>query len=512
MITIQFLAILMTVGFFAKQSVDQKIRTRNASRLRTFIYGVLSFFLIVFYIKTNEVPVIKHNIEIPGIKVAVNDSGEIMDRASVSIVSRFAGNELVDLLKKNTDSVSFHDKEKTQKYGGVRVGLSLYLGSDSLTRFDTIPRNKRFLYNTIIKPSKHRYNVQVVSSRVSSISPFIDKYKMSGSYVKNSDPSSADYYNMASSLSEIEEYGSFEDDNIYDYFDKNSLVFLRYMWTKEEANMPYDYEVPIMTKSMNTMNVFSAADLSQCTYIVSIMSDCPLNKVYFNFDVPVELLPSKCKPDQADAYDIIFKDSLTLERIRNHIMVLHFKMPTMQNVQLVRSLILTTLLSAMLSLFALNFYYLCRKEMNRCRIRRPRLGFQKVWKIKKYWVPSVQRFTAWLFVLLLCLTVMRCCEFYIKVNADLIDYFNYGSLIAAALIVIYYILYLRRIIKSDSVNNSNGEESNSAYLDYIKSIEEKKRQDDEDTQRLFDEQIDVELETEEENNIEEDNLEDNNNK
>ena len=512
MLAIQFLAILMTVGFFAKQSVDQKIRTRNASRLRTFIYGVLSFFLIVFYIKTNEVPVIKHNIEIPGVKVAVNESGEIMDRASVSIVSRFAGNELMELLKKNTDPDDFHDKEKTQEYGGVTVGLSLYM--DSLTRFYTIPRNKHFLDNPNIKPSMHRYNIQVVSSRVSSISPFIDKYKMSESYVENLGPSSANYYNMASSLSEIEKYGGFEDARIYDYFDKNSLVFLQYMWTRDFANTRYDYEVPIKSKSMNTMNVFSAADLSQCTYIVSIMSDCPLKKIYFNFDVPVELLPSKYKPDQADAYDISFKDPKTLERIRNHIMVLHFKMPTMQNIQLVRSLILTTLLSAMLSLFVLNFYYLCRKEMNRCRIRRPRLDFQKVWKIKKYCVASVQRFTAWLFVLILCLTVMRWFECYIKVNADFIDYFNYGSLIVAALIVIYYILYLRRIIKSDSVNNSNGKESNSAYLDYIKSIEEKKRREEEDNQRLFDEQIDVEVEPEEEedNNIEEDNLEDNNNK
>ena len=508
MITIQFLAILMTVGFFAKQSVDQKIRTRNASRLRTFIYGVLSFFLIFFYIKTNQVPVIKHNIEIPGIKVAVNDSGEILDRASVSIVSRFAGNELFEFLKNNVGPNAFSNNEKTQNLGGVTVDLSLYM--DSLTRFDTIPRNKHFLNDYRIKPSKHRYNVQVVSSRVTSISPFIDKYEQP--YLHMFDRGYASSYFIASSLSEMKEHGSFKYDDIYNYFDNNSLFFLEYMWTKDKANVPFDYEVPIMTKSMNTMNIFSAADLSQCTYIVTIMSDCPLNRLYFNFDVPVELLPSKYKPDQSDAYDISFKDSLTLERIRNHIMVLHFKMPTMQNVQLVRSLILTTLLSAMLSLFVLNFYYLCRKEMNRCRIRRPRLGFQKVWKIKKYWVSSVQRFTAWLFVLLLCLTVMRCCEFYIKVNADLIDYFNYGSLIVAALIVIYYILYLRRIIKSDSVNNSNGEESNSAYLDYIKSIEEKKRREEEDNQSLFEEQIDVEVETEEENNIEEDNLEDNNNK
>lgn len=510
MITIQFLAILMTVGFFAKQSVDQKIRTRNASRLRTFIYGVLSFFLIVFYIKTNQVPVIKHNIEIQGVQVAVNDSDSIIDRANISIVSRFDDNKLVKSLVNNTDSNSIHDEEKIQEFGGVTV--ELLMNYDSLTKFKPIFRNRGHLANFDIEPSKHCYAVQIVSSRVSSISPFRGNLEVFPLIAENKDTFPAYYNAIAMSLNETKKIGGFRDNRIYDYFGSNSFFFLQYALTKDTTSLGYRLKMPVVSNALNTMNIFSAADLSQCTYIVCIMSDCPLNYIYFNFDVPVELLPSKYKPDQADAYDINFKDSLTLERIRNHMMVLHFKMPTMQNVQLVRSLVLTTLLSGLLSLFVLNFYYLCRKEMNRCRIRRPRLGFQKVWKIKKYWVSSVQRFTAWLFVIILCLTIVRCCEYYIDVNAEYIDFLNYATLVVAIVIVVYYILYLRRIIKSDSVNNSNGEESNSAYLDYIKSIEEKKRREEEDNQSLFDEQIDVEVETEEENNIEEDNLEDNNNK
>ena len=146
-----FIAILVAFGFWSRQSKDQKIRTSNASWLRTSVYFVLLVMVGVFYYKSNQIPVITHEINIYGIKQATVDSNQtvIQDKASLHIVSRFDNNNLFKRLfeyQKQKDSIGY---VKTQDDGGVAV--ELWLHNDSLTNFRfNVNKNNTFYYYDII--------------------------------------------------------------------------------------------------------------------------------------------------------------------------------------------------------------------------------------------------------------------------------------------------------------------------------------------------------------------------
>lgn len=122
---------------------------------------------------------------------------------------------------------------------------------------------------------------------------------------------------------------------------------------------------------LNTFNFFTAADISQCSYVLGIISDCPIKKFQMTFDIPVELSPLPFKTDVSSAYGFAILDPNNIKEIQNTLITTHIKFPTLANMQLIRSLILTTVLSALLTLFLSNFYFLvCRiiryikKELN----------------------------------------------------------------------------------------------------------------------------------------------------
>lgn len=511
-----FIVILVTFGFWSRQSKDKKIRTSNASWLRTSVYFVLLVMVSVFYYKSNQIPVITHEINICGIKRATVDSNQtaIQDKASLYIVSRFDNNKLFKHLyeyHKQNDTIG---NVKIQDNGGVAVKLSLYNDSSTIFRFN-VNKNNKFYYdnNPLYKDMyNHYYAVSIVSSRISSISPFqpnLETYYSKGVTYMDTIPAYCQI--VISSINEAKKENAFKDSAIYNYYDRNAICSLLQIWAcRVDSLEMLEAFLPIESNVLNSMNFFSAADLSQCTYVVGVMSECPLENIYFNFDVPVEMLPSKFKPTQLDAYDICFKDSFMLEQIRNHVMTLHVKMPTMQNLQLVRSLILTTLLTALLSLFLSNLYYALRRSIKRCKRRKNKsqLDFSFLRRIKKHWEKSLHRTIYFILLVLLLLTVQRCSNYYILIDATKFDMFNYAIICLFVVVVIYYISLFYRMkkgkyktkdIKNDDVNNSD-------MMKYLVEKDIQKRQEEE---RVYSEHIKdygdsiMMDETEEDNNEEE---------
>ncbi len=497
-----FIAILVAFGFWSRQSKDQKIRTSNASWLRTSVYFVLLVMVGVFYYKSNQIPVITHEVQIYGIKQAVDSNKAIVqDKASLQIVSRFDNNSIFKHLfayTKPKDSIGY---VKTQDYGGVAVKLSLYNDSATSFKFNVNENNEFYYDNNPLNEDmyNHYYAVSIVSSRISSISPFQPYLKMYSLKdiidmrgIINNDTIPAYYYNAAiSSMNEAQKESVFKDPAIYDYYDRNAICSIQYLWTKKNNHIEVnDVFLPIKSNVLNSMNFFSAADLSQCTYVVPVMSECPLEEIYFNFDVPVEMLPSKYKPTQLDAYDICFRDSAMLKQIRNHVMFLHVKMPTMQNLQLVRSLILTTLLTALIALFSSNLYYSLRRSIKKCKRNRckSRLNFSFLRRIKKHWEKSLHRTIYLILLLLLLLTVQRCSNYYILIDSAKFDMFNYAIIFLFIVVVIYYIILFYRIKKGkySAKKENTGDIDNS---DMMKYLVEKNIQEQQEDERIYSEHI-----------------------
>lgn len=95
---------------------------------------------------------------------------------------------------------------------------------------------------------------------------------------------------------------------------------------------------------------FTAADISQYIFSFGMFSPCPVEIVSVEYDVPIEI--SSNNPDIPVG---TFGFGITGQRLREMYngqpINIHVKLPTMANLQLIRSFILTTLLAAIIALF-----------------------------------------------------------------------------------------------------------------------------------------------------------------
>lgn len=132
-------------------------------------------------------------------------------------------------------------------------------------------------------------------------------------------------------------------------------------------NIQSFYELQVKGDNLNSLNYFTAADISQCKFRLLLHSPMEIGKLTITFNTPVEFSELPFKVDKMNLYGFEVTDSATLSNLKSSNTLIHMKFPEMENKQLVRSLILTTLLTALASLFLYNFYYVLRKMFYRRR-------------------------------------------------------------------------------------------------------------------------------------------------
>ena len=113
---------------------------------------------------------------------------------------------------------------------------------------------------------------------------------------------------------------------------------------------------------INTMDIFTACDLSQYTFNLSLKSDMYIKRLIIVYTVPIELgNQSDGLFASANAFGI--EDADELNKYANGVpMTFLVKLPTMANLQQIRSLILTGIVTALFSLFCTNLFYRLRKK------------------------------------------------------------------------------------------------------------------------------------------------------
>lgn len=114
----------------------------------------------------------------------------------------------------------------------------------------------------------------------------------------------------------------------------------------------------------NYVDYFTSSDMSQRIFTVSLFSEIPLCGLNITFDEPINVSNIYPEPDTLSMNQIIYTDRNKLEYLRTRSLTFHAKLPTYENKQLLRSLILTTILTAVFSLFCTNLY-ICGKGIIR---------------------------------------------------------------------------------------------------------------------------------------------------
>lgn len=115
----------------------------------------------------------------------------------------------------------------------------------------------------------------------------------------------------------------------------------------------------------NYIDYFTSSDMSQRIFDVEFYSEVPLKSLSITFDEPISLSEIYPKPDTLGMTQIVYTDKKKLDYFKNRGLIFHAHFPTYENKRLLRSLILTTILTAVFSLFCTNLYILGRTLIRR---------------------------------------------------------------------------------------------------------------------------------------------------
>lgn len=382
-----FIAAIVALFFWGKSSKDLEEKTQLSSWLRTCVYGVLAFMVLVFYVKTYQVATVFHTIQVKGFKETVNANGEIADTiATIELVNKFSSNITENYtIRKTGHSEETDEIRKISEKGGIFLAINLHNGPKYNLRID--PQLEK-LDNDIKKqfgyvPEKtfgdypldaysHAYMVNYMTSSIPSLIPLFPTFSLNKKFgleethglYEEIEISDCDSYGEGVTAStKIKDVGG-------QTHEVANPVFLREMYisngivcdtiTNEEN---YHYKFLFDNNFIQSMNFFTAADISQYTCDIHLESDCYIERMKFMYDLPIEMNPHDSSMVMTSYSFVVKGDFLNKDIANQGSYRFHVKFPTLANLQLIRSLILTTLLTALVSLFFLNLFYCIRKHV-----------------------------------------------------------------------------------------------------------------------------------------------------
>ena len=388
----------IAIFFWGKVTKETEEKTRCASWLRVAIYGVLTIPVIIFFYKTYQVATIYNMVQVDPLRTCYDERDSCVDFIdNVTFYTRFSGdgtyrNKLINLQRQ----YGGHGEVFAQ-YGGVVCEVIMSSSGPSQTRWapSLSPQEIQNLSN--IPGVQHMYDFAFSSNQLPSLLPFAPYWQWTENEWKRIDTNYEIYQRTKAEpfrdndqmVLRLPKEITLDERDLqmpmsFDLFGDGTLVHEAfYDRVPPSAYKEADGFSLLMTAAgfkVNTMNFFTAADVSQFTYNICVTSPLPVKRVVMMTDIPIEI------DVQMDSIIIVpmgfdICSGLALELLQRGSLTLHIKLPTLANLQLIRSLILTTLLTALLSLFGMNLYYCLRRAAKNYRRRHP-LSFVHVRQIR----------------------------------------------------------------------------------------------------------------------------------
>jgi len=450
-----FFSALIAIFFLGKSTKDVNEKTRNSSWFRTSVYFILTIiFGIVFY-KSYQVKTIVNTIDIKtlrGFEDSLHHSKDTVK--NISIYNNFETwgsyyNQYFDIAENDTNykatggfGVDIKFAEKVDGFARDREGLTNMLREDienqtkkSIDSYSGSIFNFKF-FSTNIPSLIHVYPTIRYDIPKTEKGPLYTSIERAGNVhdydadgkigISKSDPSK----------------GLFVDGLLYQ---KTLIIndedFVRKELSSLKMGMPHSLA--------NVMNIFTAGDLSQYTYCIELKSDMYIESMDVVYNVPIEI-PNQIEHLTTYANGFGIRDADILNKIVGQPMMFLVKLPSMANLQQIRSLVLTAIVTAFLSLFFTNLFYRIRKGAMEFK-RKHNLAFSVRRKLNRN---RVQSFKIYLYtivlsflIILLIVVIMSALNF-----VFLIDYNNLVwriirivACITAILIVLTYFIYKHAI-------------------------------------------------------------------
>ena len=453
-----FIAIIIAIGFWRNTSKEHKRMIAKASLTKTVILFLLSAAMTFFYYKSYQVATFKNWVVVKGIKGSYSNKNDtIITNGDTIINNKNDRIRLLTILSKFTHNDLYLSEPTSQvwdsvNYSGIRTYVQLYNNKGNTKWYpnitvDDIPYN--------YKEINHIYKVFYYTNTIPNFMPFA--YYEDYSLVRNNvELNKGEYF-------DLENYGFKISKNIDEIGKDYDKVFAAQISSKKNnSNNDYTFfRYRTFSNYVNTLNFFSAADLSQCQYQIKISSDINVDVLGMYFDLPIEVPSLDVIKHNVSSKGIFINLKNINNEGKNMFLDLHVKFPTLANLQLIRSLILTTLLTALLALFFKNLYYYSRKiyERHSRKIYKKRKEenkdpFAYSRKMALLWIP-VGKIILWTFIFafafLLILSILNS-PFRINVESVPFLIFKIGISLLLYMILLcgtFYFLYSKGIYLRD---------------------------------------------------------------
>lgn len=362
-----FLSALISIFFLGKSTKEVQEKTRNASWFRTFVYLFLTIIFCIFFYKSYQVKTIINRIDISALRGAEDSLGNPIDTIQhIKIVNAFNTlgsyeNQLFDVEKANI---------KSEMIGGAEIKLNLSDYSegkiknsggltDSLKNRITAQTGKKIDANT-----GSIYRCEFFSTNIPSLihvypSIRLDEPKVQypsyGATIENKGNVVGLNLNGRIGISKSNPSKGYYVDGLS--YQKTSIFY-------DEKSVRENFDaiyIHMPHQLVNSMDFFTAGDLSQYTYCIVVNSDLYVNRLDVVYNVPIEVSnQAEGLVLHANAFSVVDAELLNKE-IGSRPMMFLVKLPSMANLQQIRSLLLTAIITALFSLFCTNLFYRVRK-------------------------------------------------------------------------------------------------------------------------------------------------------
>ena len=441
-----FIAIIIAIGFWRNTSKEHKRKIAKASLTKTVILFLLSVAMTFFYYKSYQVATFQNIIFLVPIKGSyyiVNDTTYDNNGRDTIVEKKICPRDSIRCISlynifNHTSIQSFYDS----KYSGIATEFQLDNNNGNTSIYPDVSEDKKF------EDVKHSYCVSLEVIGIPNLFPFsfFEEYynkkeikNTKGFYIERTSPN---YHFIR------------KGDDIYQHF--WSEIITTEIGVKEKYTF---VTAESYSKYINTLNFFSAADLSQCEYVLMVSSDMPIGTINVNFDLPIIIsgLDNIKNYKDNNGFTINYEEQIKKDGILGKYMHYHITFPTLANLQLIRSLILTTLLTALLALFFKNLYYYGRKLYER-RKREQKKPFTYSRKMVLLWVP-VGKIIVWTFILAFAfLLILSILNYNFRINEESVPLLIFIISISLLLYMIllcgtFYFLYRKGIYIKDLKEN-----------------------------------------------------------
>lgn len=459
-----FISALITIFFLGKTSKEVDDKTKRASWFRTFVYFALTVLFGIFFYRSFQVATITNSIEISTLRCAVDSLNHPKDTIKELIIGNnfmplgSYKNPMIDELKRDSSysengGIEIMFQHSDFSIGDVknRIGLS-----DSVKKEIESKTGKEISTET-----GAIYHLNFISSSLPRFIPLFPIERYDTPVVNNK-----------TDISIIEYKGNLKRSG-------NGKVLIAAPTegyfveglTYEQTMVAHDQNIIFNTLAMphpliNTMDIFTACDLSQYTFNLAVKSDMYIKQLTVAYTVPIEF-GNQTDGSFAGANAFGLKDGEIINKFVDGVpMTFLVKLPTMANLQQIRSLILTAIVTALFSLFCTNLFYRLRKQTVKC-LTKKHINYTDEKVLKKYKVNDLKLSLYSFIVIILSFTLIVVC-LGILGYTFLIDFENDFWTIAVrfilAIIVIFVSIYFYKdiisfLMKREGKKNKKKEKS-----------------------------------------------------